>query len=236
MQLALPGGRAFIANGLRQYVAERSKVSITVVQTGMGVQKARIACEKILAKSSCHLVISSGFAGALIPASIGNLVIPEVVVSGAHTLSEHMELSSFPCSVEYLQTIRGITKDRNPRRMSGLLVTVTWIVCSAAEKNVLAQQSQASAVDMESAGIAEVAKEYKIPFLVVRTVSDLAHENLPKAFNLFLSPSTWIQGIWRMVSEPTSWAQVYRLRRQTIVASQELTNFYDMFFTYLRQQ
>ena len=232
----MPGGRAFVGNGLRQYVAERSNVSITVVQTGMGVKKAKLACEKILAKSSCHLAISSGFAGALISASIGNLVIPEVVALGIHTSNEHMELSSFPCSVEYLQTIGGIAKDCNPPGMSGLLVTVTWIVCSAGEKNVLAQQSQASAVDMESAGIAEVANEYEIPFLVVRTVSDLAHENLPKAFNLFLSPSTWIQGLWRMVSEPTSWVQVYRLRRQTIVASQELTNFYDMFFTYLRQQ
>lgn len=232
----MPGGRAFKADGLRQYVAEQSNVSITVVQTGMGVQKAKFACQNIFANSSYHLAISSGFAGALIPASIGSLVIPEVVATGVHHCSEQIELSSFPCSVEYLQVIRGILKDRHSPWVPGLLVTVTWIVCSVAEKNVLAHQAQASAVDMESAGIAEVAKKYNIPFLVVRTVSDLAHENLPKAFNLFLSPLTWMHGVWQMVSEPTAWAQVYRLRGQTMVAAKELRNFFDTFFAQLRQQ
>lgn len=155
---------------------------------------------------------------------------------GAHVFNKQTELSSFPCSVEYLQVIRRALGARKPPWMFGLLVTVTWIVCFAAEKGVIAQQYQASALDMESAGIAEVAKEHEVPFLVVRTVSDLAHENLPEAFNLFLSPLTWRKGVWRMVCQPTTWVHLFRLRGQTKVASKELTNFFDTFFTYLRQQ
>ena len=216
-------------------MAELSNISVAVIQTGMGVQKAKLVCQKIFAKSSYHLAISSGFAGSLISSSIGDIVIPESVVLGVQDRSEQNELSSFPCSVEYCQIIQRALESRKLSWLPGLLVTVTWIVCSTAEKNVLAQQYQASALDMESAGIAAVAKEYKIPFVVIRTVSDLVGENLPEAFNLFLSPSTWIQGGWRMVSQPRTWAQVYRIRGQTNVASRELTNFFDTFFTYLRQ-
>ena len=217
-------------------MAELSNVSVTVVQTGMGVQKAKSACKKILAKNGYNLAISSGFAGALIPSSIGSLVIPEAAVLGVRDRSEEIELSSFPCSVEYHQIIRRMVEGHQPPWISGLLVTVPWIVCTAMEKKGIAQRYQANALDMESTGIAAIAKDHEIPFLVVRTVSDLVDENLPEAFNLFLSPSTWIHGVWCMVSQPRNWAQVYRLRGQTKVASKELTNFFDTFFPHLIQQ
>ncbi len=217
-------------------MAELSNVSVVVVQTGMGIHKAKSACQKTFAKYSCNLAISSGFAGALIPSSIGSLVIPETVVLAVPDLGEEIELSSFPCSVEYHEILRRIVKGRQSSWVSGLLVTVMRIVCSAEEKNILAHQYQASALDMESAGIAAVAKDFDIPLLVIRTISDSVDESLPEAFNLFLSRSTWIQGVWCMLSQPRTWAQVVRLRAQTKVASRELTSFFDTFFTYLRQQ
>ena len=206
-----------------------------LVQTGIGVQNAKMACREIFADGECDLAVSSGFAGALIPSCIGALVIPKRVVSGVRDSRERSAFSSFPCSVDYHQILSRLVQDRKPQLvMQDLLVTVPKIVCSVLEKRSLAKQFQASALDMESAGIAAVAKEHDIPFLVIRTVSDLMDETLPEAFNLFLSSSTWRQGVWRMMHTFSHWSEVYRLRQQTKVASRQLTIFFDLFICHLR--
>jgi adenosylhomocysteine nucleosidase len=207
-----------------------------LIQTGVGLQNAQKACQKVFGKTQYHLAISSGFAGALFPSSIGALVIPKTVVLGEADSSEGFELSPFPCSGEYSSIIHRVLESLKLPFLSEMLVTVSWIVWSASEKHAIAKKYQASALDMESAGIAAMAQEYHVPFLVIRTVSDLRDENLPQEFNFFLSPSTWIQGLWRMVSRPALWFNVYRLRQQTNIASRELTRFFEMFVAHLRQQ
>ena len=140
-------------------------------------------------------------------------------------MAKRVGLSSFPCSVEYHRIVSQVVEMIQPHLVSGVLVTVPWIVWSVTEKRALAETFQASALDMESAGIAEKATEQKIPFLVIRTVSDLKDENLPEEFNLFLSPSTWVQGAWRIIIQPAHWAQLFRLRQQMKVASRQPRHF-----------
>ena len=120
--------------------------------------------------------------------------------------------------------------------LTNSLLTVPWIVWSVMEKRVLAEKFQADALDMDSAGIAQIAKECNVSFLVIRTVSDLMNENLPKDFNLFLSMSTWAKGLWRFIGRPKLWVELLRLRQQAQVASRELTRFLGVFFFYLRRQ
>jgi len=222
--------------GVRRYTAEISHVSVTLIQTGVGIQNALKVCGDVLGASQWDLAISSGFAGALIPSCIGALVLPNTVVLKPFDMAKRVGLSSFPCSVEYHRIVSQVVEVIQPHLVSGVLVTVPWIVWSVSEKRAIADTFQASALDMESAGIAERATEQKIPFLVIRTVSDLKDENLPEAFNLFLSPSTWVKGAWRIISQPSHWAQLFRLRQQMKVASRQLTIFFDTFFLYLRQQ
>ena len=236
IQQAIAGGRTTKTEGLRQYTVDWPSGSVTVIQTGIGLQKAIKACRQVLAKTRYDLAISSGFAGALISSSIGALVIPNVVVLGKADFGEGSESCSYHCRVEYSSIIHQVQESLNLQCVSDVLVSVSWIVCSALEKLALAKTYQASALDMESAGIAAVAQEHHVPFLVIRTVSDLQDEALPQEFNLFLSPATWMQGLWRMVSRPALWRQVYRLRRQSKVASKELTRFFEMFVAHLRQR
>ena len=232
----MPGGRVAKIGGFRCCTVETPHVSVTLIQTGVGIQNALTAGGDVLGASQWDLAISSGFAGALIPTCIGALVLPNTVVLKPLDTAECLGLSSFPCSVEYHRIVSQVIEVNQPNLVSGVLVTVPWIVWSVSEKRAIAETFQASALDMESAGIAEKATEQKIPFLVIRTVSDLKDENLPEEFNLFLSPSTWVQGTWRIISQPAHWAQVFRLRQQMKVASRQLTSFFDTFFLYLGQQ
>jgi adenosylhomocysteine nucleosidase len=209
---------------------------VSLVQTGIGFERAKTVCLDIFSEKQFDLAISSGFAGALVPTCIGALVLPEIVIRGTEGTTQSSELSSFPCSVQYQEIVRRLVMDAKLQFISASLLTVPWIVSSAIEKRLLAKEFQAGALDMESAGLAQIAKEQKVPFLVIRTVSDLMNENLPKDFNLFLSASTWGKGFWRFASHPKLWAELFRLRQQAQLASRQLTKFFDTFFLYLRQQ
>jgi adenosylhomocysteine nucleosidase len=65
------------------------------------------------------------------------------------------------------------------------LVCADRVAVTAVEKAGLRATTGASAVDMESAGVAEKAREWCVPFRSVRAVSDVASEDMPLDFNLY---------------------------------------------------
>jgi adenosylhomocysteine nucleosidase len=62
---------------------------------------------------------------------------------------------------------------------TGALLSTATVISQAAAKQALGQQSGALAVDMESYSIGQMATQRHIPFAVLRTVFDAAHENMP---------------------------------------------------------
>jgi nucleoside phosphorylase len=70
---------------------------------------------------------------------------------------------------------------RSLQGASGLLITVTAPVITAAEKAALFAATGAVAVDMESALAGRVAAVGQLPFLVVRAIADDAGQGLPQA-------------------------------------------------------
>ncbi len=65
------------------------------------------------------------------------------------------------------------------------LVCADRVAVTAGEKAELRAKTGAAAVDMESAAVAEKAREWNVPFRSVRAVSDLAAEDMPLDFNLY---------------------------------------------------
>jgi adenosylhomocysteine nucleosidase len=65
----------------------------------------------------------------------------------------------------------------------GTVVSVPEAVLTVAGKKSLFSQSQALAVDMESAGIARAAKERHLPFFILRAICDPAEEAVPRALS-----------------------------------------------------
>jgi adenosylhomocysteine nucleosidase len=106
------------------------------------------------------------------------------------------------------------------------VLSVGRIVCRASEKKQLARSSGAVGLDMESAALAREARKARVPFVVVRTVSDLADEDLPLDFNLFLRPAGWLAGIGSVLVAPSRLAGLSRLRRQSRLAAANLTRFF----------
>ncbi len=109
-------------------------------------------------------------------------------------------------------------------------MTVKRIVSRAYEKQEIAKRTGAIGLDMESAAVGQMAEEKKIPFVVVRAISDLMDEDLPEEFNQFLSPFGWVKGLSSVLRSPKSWSHIIRLQNQMAQTSPQITEFFNKFF------
>ena len=175
------------------------------------------------------MFIASGFAGALVPSQIGVLVIPEQVVC------QDPRIMGFPtaiaCTAVYRQQAWNTAQLSENTVLSGRLVTAGNIVWLARDKRAIGRAFEASSLDMESAAIGTMAARRDIPFIVVRSVSDLVEEDLPLDLNLFCRRGTFLQGVWTVATTPGLWSRINRLRRQKNVASASLTRFFEAFLS-----
>ncbi len=192
---------------------------------------ARAACEAVRLKRPWTVFISSGFAGALVPSRIGDVVIPEQVVCADSSLAGSVPGSSIACSVPYRQQAYKTAQLSEGAVLSGRLVTVDTIVWLARDKLAVGRDFEASSLDMESAAIGSMAARHDIPFCVIRSVSDRLEEDLPFDLNLFRRTGTFVQGVWAVATTPGKWPEFNRLRRQKNVASARLSQFFEIFFS-----
>jgi adenosylhomocysteine nucleosidase len=118
---------------------------------------------------------------------------------------------------------------------SGAFVTAPRILWHAAEKRAMAEMTAAVGLDMESAALAEAAGEQRVPFAIVRSVSDLVDETLPVDFNLFLKPADWLRGLAACVAAPSCLGGLLRLRAQMRTASETMSRFFERFVDQLPQ-
>ena len=118
---------------------------------------------------------------------------------------------------------------------AGRFVCKSRVLWRGEEKRALAAETDAIAVDMESAALAKVARDAAVPFAIVRAVSDTRDEDLPLDFNLFLRPTGWIAGGIACLSHPSSLAGLSRLRTQSRIAAAHLTQFYEQYLDALQK-
>ena len=109
----------------------------------------------------------------------------------------------------------------------GAVVSSGTVVWQAEDKRQLRRLTDATGLDMESAAVAAVAQERGVPMAIVRTVSDLVDEDLPLDFNLFLRPTGWIKGMQVLIGRPSSFVGLNRLRKQSRVAADRLTEWFQ---------
>lgn len=146
--------------------------AVRIQPSGVGVGPAEVAARRMLGAVRPRLVVCAGVAGALQPdLRRGELMVAESVVDAHGTETR-------PCDEGLVQRAVALGARR------GVLMTTPRVVCSVAEKRLLS--ARASAVDMESLGVARVASECGVPFVALRVISDRACEALPIDINCFL--------------------------------------------------
>ena len=135
---------------------------VLFVANGPGPKLAGAAVQAVSERQPVAAWVSIGFCGGLDPAlGVGDIFVANEVIGVGPALPP-------PGAVKPHKTGRLVSTDR--------------VAVTSREKTVL-RQTGADAVEMESAAVAQSAKESGTPFYCVRVITDTASEELPMDFN-----------------------------------------------------
>lgn len=152
-----------------EYIFLNKKTLLTC--SGAGPENAKKASELLIEKGAKRL-ISWGCAAAL-KANLnpGDLVLPKTLkTEKLETLSINSPWLSY--TLEQLSVLTPHTE---------LLAESHTIIAESVDKQTIHTKSGAIALDMESIAIAQTAKQYNYPALVIRSIADPVSMSLPKA-------------------------------------------------------
>jgi adenosylhomocysteine nucleosidase len=142
-----------------------------LVVSGMGGAAASRGARQLV-DAGAKALLSWGMAGGLDPAlPAGALFLPGEVISADGAI--------YQTAREWREALAARVAPCDPVT-GGRLLTSRQAIASAAAKAIAFRETGASAVDMESAAIAEVARAQGLPFLAVRAIVDTAEDPLPK--------------------------------------------------------
>ncbi len=187
---------------------------------GIGRARAEAATTRLLG-CGATAVVSWGIAGGLDPElEPGTVVVPEFVVDGK---SGRLQ-ADVGWRDRLLAKIESVVTSSGDPMFNG-----DGVVTSPARKHELHERWGAVAVDMESAGIARIAQDAGVPWLVVRVVGDAADQALPRAVSE-LSDDQGRLRLWAvagLVVRPRLWPTLFALGRANAAAARSMRRVWE---------
>ncbi|HEX4039604.1 MAG TPA: hypothetical protein VHX37_16220 [Acidobacteriaceae bacterium] len=179
-------------------------IQVAAACSGMGPAAVARAVEHVLAPGGVDTLVSIGWAGSL---SCG-LRAPEAV--SVREVIDDASGERFPTASGEGQRL--VTFDH---------------VANQEEKRQLAEQYEATLVDMEAAAVARIARDRGLAFLCFKAVTDGPNDKLPD-FNRFIGEQGQVHvpslARWAAL-HPSHWGPMRRLGKNSRLAAQELANF-----------
>ena len=182
--------------------------SMAVIHTGVGRKTCSNRMEVLLRRERFEYLISAGFAGALEKElRIGNLLVSENYSSPQLLRSPQLNLAD-----------DGI--------FLGKLLTVSEVIESNAERERLARDTGAVAVDMETEFIAEACADHQLPMLSLRAITDTPSEPFPAPaqvlFDLEKQQTDFGRLAFYLVTHPGALSRLKAFRERVAIARKAL--------------
>jgi adenosylhomocysteine nucleosidase len=179
---------------------------VRVAVVGLGASLIRTRWPSLLAGLADPLVISAGVCGGLDPAlAAGDLVLPGSVLGPTGEL------------VNVTPSHHRLAAALAPSAPTGRLITTREVIATPEAKAALFARTGAVAADMESSLILAAAAAAGLPSLVVRAVSDAAHDALPPELIRLVTPEGRLRvaGAVGLIAHPAVVPRAIELRRAT---------------------
>ena len=157
-----------------------------VVVSGIGKVNMAICTQILIDEYKVSTVINTGVAGSLNnQLEIGDIVISRCAQQHDMDVSAlgdpvgtipRMDESIFPADKTLIELAKKACESANPdiHCHIGKIVSGDQFIASAEKKDYLIQTFQGDCAEMEGAAMAQVAYLNKIPFLIIRAISDKA--------------------------------------------------------------
>jgi adenosylhomocysteine nucleosidase len=183
--------------GCEFYSGELAGHQVILTRSGIGKVAASMATTLLLERFAPDCVINTGSAGGFDP----ELHVGDVVISD-DVRHHDVDVTAFGYEPGQLpQQPAAFTSDRNLIQIAeqvmgqfpdlqsriGLICTGDQFMCDPQRIAQLRQTFPTMmAVEMEAAAIAQVCHQFKLPFVVIRSLSDIAGTESPSTFEEYL--------------------------------------------------
>jgi adenosylhomocysteine nucleosidase len=202
-----------LTSELRTLTRQKAKIGdvifldphVLLVLSGMGSAQARIAAEQLIDRG-VRTLFSWGSAAALDERLVpGTLLIPRKVIDSKGR--------PYPVSRAWSQ---GLMQrfGANVTTHRGDIVGCTQVLTNTTQKHEMFKRYRASAADMESVGIAEVARQHHVSFMAVRAISDTAQMTIPSRLMTAVNSvgqTSLLSVCTHVLPYPMDWIKVVKL-------------------------
>ena len=174
------------------YKGSISGRDVVLVKSGVGKTAAAVCTQIAADKFNPRFIINTGIAGGLAPGQdTGDIVIADKLVYHDFDVTAIGYARGYICSggksdeptyfytdKKLLEIFVKVLKEKMPqvKYHIGTAVSGDMFIGSSGKKQELREVFNACAADMEGAAIAHAAELNQIPFITIRTLSDLADE------------------------------------------------------------
>lgn len=174
---------------------------IVLAYSKIGKVNATMTATIMLEKFECKTLLFTGVAGSLNP----SLKIGDILYA-TKTAQHDLDITAFGHPYGYVPGIsifeetsdrlndlaRNIAREEDLNLLGGVVASGDQFICEDNEREWIRQTFGADAVEMEGAAVARVCAAYKIPFFLMRAISDESGKNADVDFNEFLDNSAKI--------------------------------------------
>lgn len=178
------------------FTGKINHMPVVLLQCGIGKVNAAVGTALLIERFKPSFVINTGVAGGLdTDLSVGDIVISISVRHHDVDLTiwgyEHGQLPQLPAaftpSRKLIEAARRAAKKMSMHITEGLIVSGDSFVHQDTAIDLIKKRFPGVlAVEMEGAPIAQVCHQFKIPFVIIRALSDIAGKESLVSFNDFL--------------------------------------------------
>jgi adenosylhomocysteine nucleosidase len=170
---------------------------VILLRSGIGKVNAAMSTSILLEKYKPDYVINTGSAGGFNPAlNVGDVVIStevrhhdvDVTIFGYEYGQVPQLPAAFPADERLIATAEGAAHEiEGIQVVTGLIATGDSFMNDPVKVDfVRTKFKDLQAVEMEAAAIAQVAYQFHIPFVIIRSLSDIAGKESNISFDQFL--------------------------------------------------
>lgn len=162
---------------------------VVIVRSGIGKVNAAVCAEILVAIFKVDAIINTGIAGSLnAKIDIGDIVISSDVLHHdmdatgfGYPLGQipRMDVLSFVADKTLIETAKSVCEKVNPEIHThiGRVVSGDQFISDKTVKTKITENFQGFCTEMEGAAIAQTAYLNKIPFVILRAISDKADDS-----------------------------------------------------------
>ncbi len=188
-----------VCGGIEYTAGTIGKTEVVCAICGVGKVYAAMCAQAMIIRFAPDAIVNTGVGGGLSrELAIGDVAVSNAVVQydmDTSPIGDPVGLISginmihIPADEALSDTVMGILTDMGIRCMKGVIATGDRFVADTATKTMLAEDFSAISCEMEGGAIGQVCVVNRVPFCVVRAISDNADHGACDDFPAFAARS-----------------------------------------------